>query len=366
MPYIRLDETSDIHFGGLRLVSAAVLLPQIQDRVLAGRVKDLLEMHREGSRTAGKGRPLTGIGVIVIGAPDFRFFNNRDLQRIRDFRTVLFLCCLASNNRQRGPNAGHDTYTSENFDTIYQGFVLDQDWIAETTGVLVRVTNMGFRISETQYPKPTHVIRPLSFRMDGRLLFLLNWLRRYNTKSYARILRAASVFLESFYNAENVDIRARILLQASSFEILLDLPEGKARQAFKTWCELLTNTTDERRFRYQFESRKKVLRNGSASVKGIWADRFFTLRNHIIHGDALRPSEYRFRRAQRHLLIAPMFFIIAVERLIDVARLQRGLSQECDDKLIWTVIEKGDEFDPRRIGFMVSDDAMRRFLRQSA
>jgi hypothetical protein len=53
----------------------------------------------------------------------------------------------------------------------------------------------------------------------------------------------------------------------------------------------------------------------------IWADRFYSLRNHIIHGATPPDAEFEFgfrsRSKQRHIDIALLFFILLVQRRIE-------------------------------------------------
>jgi uncharacterized protein YraI len=174
----------------------------------------------------------------------------------------------------------------------------------------------------------------------------LNWLRQRQVAFYNRVLRATAVFIESYYNAENVDIRARILLHASAFEILLDLPEQGQRKVFKERVEHLTRIDAEKRIRYSFEmydkTQNKMVRHPETrTIKAMWAaDRFYTLRNHIIHGNKVRASEYRFRGKQHHLAIAPRFFVQCIKQLIDELLSTKGRDQVFTDRLHWTVTRR--------------------------
>ena len=77
--------------------------------------------------------------------------------------------------------------------------------------------------------------------------------QRVDSKLYRLIMRATAVFLESYYNTPSVDVRARVLLQAASFEILFDLPDQAQRKAFKDAIEAWTGNSGDRHFRYKYE-----------------------------------------------------------------------------------------------------------------
>jgi len=46
----------------------------------------------------------------------------------------------------------------------------------------------------------------------------------------------------------------------------------------------------------------------------------------------------------------------AVRRLVDSANAAAGKSRQFFERLDWTVIEKGDKYEPRRMGFHISTD----------
>jgi hypothetical protein len=55
-------------------------------------------------------------------------------------------------------------------------------------------------------------------------------------------------------------------------------------------------------------------------------------------------------------MIAPLMFAFAVKRLVDSVKAAAGKSRQFFERLDWTVIEKGDKYEPRRIGFHISTD----------
>ncbi len=48
----------------------------------------------------------------------------------------------------------------------------------------------------------------------------------------------------------------------------------------------------------------------------MWADKFYTLRNHIIHGKEIEPKDFCFGQ-HRHHDLAVWFFILSVKKLLD-------------------------------------------------
>lgn len=354
-PYIGLRGVQEIRFGRMSVWNSSLLPIRVADPALRERIEALLHMNRTTAHASRDSRPLEDIGIVTIGSRSFERLNETEGRQLRELRYALFLCGLTHNARMSGPNAGHSSYTSENFDLVRQTFDMSGEFFAENTGVIVHFRIMGYKVSETRFPKPSYVPQPSRFHSDERLLKQLAWLRRRDRALYRRVMRAAAVFLESYYNTAAVDIGARILLQASAFEILLDLPEGSPRKTFKDRVEELANNLGERRYRYKFDT-PGGLKPDARSLKGIWADRFYTLRNHIIHGEQVRHPEYLFRGAQHHLLIAPIFFVLLTQRLIDRVRQAMGSPPVFFDRVDWVRLQEADDFESERSGFKLRID----------
>lgn len=138
-----------------------------------------------------------------------------------------------------------------------------------------------------------------------------------------------------------------------AFEVLLDLPESQQRLAFKDAVEKLCNNRGERRFSYKYEVRRQRHRE-ARSLKGIWADRFYALRNHIIHGRDVRQAEYLYR-GQHHLMISPMFFVLSLKHLACDAIEGIEGAPYFRDRIVWMQSSADDDDDATR-GFQLDVD----------
>jgi hypothetical protein len=351
LPYLGLDNRTVIRYGRVTIWCAALLDEYTSSTALRERVRLLLAAYRDGSTRDGKPEPLTGIGIVSVGEPDFAPLSASEFTQLHEARYALFLATLASNVRWYGSNAGHYIHTAENFGIVSQNFQLTGEFISETSGVIVQRTNMGLKLSEVQFTRPSYVPQPMRLDYDKDLFHALARLRRRDPKQYRRILDAAALFIESYYNTPSVDVRARVLLQVAAFEVLFALPERNQRQAFKDKIEELCGNRGERKYRYKYQVRSRRVPE-SRTLKGIWADRFYTLRNHIIHGERVRQSAYLFRGQQHHLIAAPIFFVLAIKRML-VQRL--GGPVALFDRIDWQLIDEADDGSPR-FGFMINPD----------
>jgi hypothetical protein len=354
-----MSGVTELRVGRARLLNLDINEHLILDADVRKRVRALAGMYRERGRDSSKGSAISDIGIVSIGENDFRPFIDREFQEVQELRHVLFLCCLSSNARL-GHNGTHMMVTAENFDVIRQNFVLDSDYMSEQTGTLIQMHLMGYRIRETRFTRPSYVNRPTRFKYDEKLCTELKLLRSNNRRLYRRITRAAAVFLESYYNSPRVDIRARVLLQVAAFEILLDLPEQQPRKAFKESIESLLKDDADRKYRYKFQAGNRTLAE-TRTLAAIWADRFYTLRNHIAHGETIPRREYVFRREQHHLIIAPLMFVACLKRQLEMELATVAKHQPFYEKVSWQQIRGGDQYEKRLYGFRIVDDFARKF-----
>src|SRR5215469_1285926 len=283
----------------------------IPDETLRNKVKALLSINRYGNSA------IEDMGIVSIGDTDFRQATAADVAIAREIRLILFLSWIAQNNvRLQGANAGLYIATSENFEHTYQNFQLESDIISESAGYIVTHQIWGYKISETSFNAPPYVPRPLSVSFDDELRASLMRLEATDRALYDRILRATDLLFESYYNNPNVSLNARILLQVGALEVLLDLPTAGQRSRLKEVIEAMTVLPTDPVVTYPIEIRPGVTQTETRSIKVKWADRFYTLRNHIIHGDEVPISEFLFEH-QRHTDIAPMFFVLLTKKLLN-------------------------------------------------
>ena len=316
-PYLNMGDTDEIDFGFLKIWNFSRLKNErIQDEHIRSHVTTMLEVHRSMNG------PMQDIGIVSFGdTGPFSLTQPDQLANIREAKLVLFLSFLARNNtRTPNPNRGHLMATSENFQEIYQNFIVGGDYIAELGGYVVPFSHMN-ELRKVYRLRPEHVPTPLRFEIDKELFGCLLELKNKRPRVYGRIINAIELFFESYHNSESVSRNARILLQMSAFEILLQLPGRRQRLRFKNKVESLLGLPGEKQYVYYYENGQGNRQKETRTRKGIWADRFYTLRNHIIHGSTPPDSDYvlsfRSGSSQRHTDIAFLFFVLLVKRLVE-------------------------------------------------
>jgi len=121
--------------------------------------------------------------------------------------------------------------------------------------------------------------------------------------------------MQGYHNSDDISNDVKILSIVRAFEILFDLPEREPRKYFKDKIEKYCQLVNERKYKYKFKVIKS-LKESQGSIHQIWADRFYILRNHIIHGNSIKSNEYVFRGVS-HINIAVQFYIVALKNLLN-------------------------------------------------
>ncbi len=245
MPWACMHPQDRVSWGTIVLAPWESVAKSASDQPVRSHVSSLMRMYRS-SASSEWGGVQRGIGILTVGDQAFVPLSARQSEAIEEFRTLLFLCALSSGIHHVGPNAGHALSTAENFSLVYQNFEVGRDSLSERTGAILTLTSIGYRIGSTKFVKPGNVPSPMRFEYDEALLTSLKRLNRGDARLLRRIIRAAAAFCESYHNTPALDVNARVLLQASAFEILLVLPEQAPRNEYKSRVEAFRARPAER------------------------------------------------------------------------------------------------------------------------
>jgi hypothetical protein len=327
LPYLNMGETAEIGFGSVKIWNFDKKKDEyITDPALKAKLEKIFYTH------VADGKPIAGIGIFSIGANDFREFDDAEKAQLRIARILLFICFVARCNlEKRGGNAGHSMATTENFDVIVQRFLMGDDHISESSGEIVHFNRFNFDISQVTFQRPGFVPTPWRIDLDMDLAKMLLELQASNPTEFEKIINAGEIFMQGYYNSHYISQNARVLLQMSAFEILLDLPEQGQRKAFKEVIKQRTVVAGEPTFSHQSERSGGRFETEMLTKKEIWADLFYTLRNHIIHGNTPPAADFAFENTQSHTDIAILFFILMLRKKMEDALPK----YPCYDEIKW-------------------------------
>jgi hypothetical protein len=289
------------------------------------------------------GRSINDMGIISVSNFDLREYTPEEKALCKETALLLFVGSLARGGViGRGANAGHYVSTTENFTVVEQNFVQEGDRIATQDGYVVNIRIGGYKISEVKFGRPDYTPAPLDSNGDGRIIDDLLKMRAKQKRIYRRLMRAIDMFKQAYYNDTKLSQQSRIMLITSAYEILFDLPESGQRARLKeNFRQLFVMPTDIKR-RYKSErgsGRPSVWEIDS--IKVMWADKFYTLRNKIIHGSPLKPADFVFCDKQRHFDIAVLFFVLGLKKIMG----NTSSVAETADQIVWEKHEDPDGSD---------------------
>jgi hypothetical protein len=350
LPYLSMHERKEIELKPLNVKVwnfKEMASTYVSDPVILASLTALMHTNVRNRQ------PIEDMGIISVGLNDFRLFNEDERAIANEARMILFLRSLAKTGvLKRGINVGHLMHTSENFQMVHQNFVPGSEWMGVQDGFIVPKTMGGLRISRQKFSEPLHALHP-PLNGDSKLVSGLLRARRLKPSLYKRIIRASQPVLDAYYNDINVSQSSRILTLATAYEILFELPESAQRQALKDVFKFWVNETNDPKLRY-----KSPRRPGSPgvweaeTVKVMWADRFYLLRNAIIHGSRIKPRDYYFRGKQRYIDIAIIFFVYAVKKMLEPLP---GSGSPYLDSIKWEKHKEFPDDDFEHEGFLYDD-----------
>ncbi|MEW6715315.1 MAG: hypothetical protein AB1306_09540 [Nitrospirota bacterium] len=312
LPYLFLGNNKSIDFAEMNVASFNFISSdRIHDEKLRKHVIKLLATHRRN------GTPINGIGIISFRKSElFRPLTEQERQKVDDFRKVLFLTSVAKSNINIGPNMGRFMVTSDNFAALYQNFAVGYNNTAWSSGKIIRMSDSGYKIGKIIFEMPRYIpITP--FQYDQGFLKTLSQLNRKKPRKFRLIMRATDSMMNGYSNSDDISFESRILEQARAFEILLELPDSGQRKVFKDKIEKYCEPKVERKIRFKYENRGKHIYEVPPRTRHVmWADRFYTLRNHIIHGNKITAKEFFFA-GQPHYHLALWFFLVTAKKIIN-------------------------------------------------
>lgn len=359
LPWLGLREHDRLRWRGIAVAPWEAFAAELKDEALKAHIAQIVAMYRS-SAALDWGGAQRGVGIVLLNAPDFQPLTVAQTRLVHELRVALFLAAMSEGTRSVfGDHSGHSAMTTENFELVFQNFEVGRDRLSLESGVLVRLTSMGYKLSRTRFARPAYVPSPAPFSIDDGLLTALETRLGRHPRLVRRILRSAAIFCESYYNTPALEMSARVMLQASAFEALLELPESDQRKEFKARISTLLPSPG-RRVSFLSKRRHGKWARESGSDLVFWADRFYSLRNGLAHGDRVRATEYVFRSAQHHLLIAPQIFLACIRALLLATRPRKPVRRALALKVAWKG-PKGKKGKKSKPGFVTDYDWAERF-----
>ena len=310
-PYLKYITPIDINYFGISLCDSSQLLA---DQRITDEDKNFINNLLNSNIVNDV--PIENIFVVTFSKkrPCLKPLDTSEYKLFDEFKKILFICSISSSNTKHQRHSIHLWATTENFIPVFQNFTSGKSTVSYSSGGIINIMDGGYELDEISFEKPRHVlINEISF--DDILFKKIKKVKKIDIKFFRSLMLAIESFMHGFYNSNDVSNESRILEQTRAFEILFNLPDIDQRKIFKEKIAMYCRLNSERLYKYKYEA-KKGKKDGIGSIHEIWADRFYTLRNHIIHGEKINNKELKFK-SQPHFYIALLFFIVAIKQLIN-------------------------------------------------
>lgn len=278
-------------------------------RVADAKIKTHLDKYFK-SYGDNEGKPVDTITVCSYEKDDFRILNDPEYLLLRNAVDILIFIAITpqvkravcSKNRSWGPP------TADIFELVTQNFHPGNDHIAIKAGSLL---NSGWKIGEITFSKPWATGGAI-WNLDEELINGFN--KCFSTEVpldvQERIFRSLEWFRMAHKEGGQVSELSKVVMMATTFEILLQFPRNEKRRYFVEYMEKHIASGD-------FLKDTRTTDRGKSfnlSLAGCWAWDFYELRSQIVHGDLIPLKKLIYRDWVTHLIVADLVFLECMKR----------------------------------------------------
>lgn len=247
-----------------------------------------------------RGNPVNTITICSHTSVDLRPLNEQEMLDIRNAVDALVFTSIApqvknavcANNRSWGPPS------ADIFQLVIQNFEPGHPSIAVRAGSRL---DAGWKIGEITFPEPW-AKGGFTIGRDDELLAALS--ECFNKEFRDRIFRSLEWFRMAHIEGGGYEVLTRVVMMATAFEILLNLPVDGKRKKFKKYMEKNVNHEG---MQLSVRSNNKG-RHFTGSLAEWWAWDFYELRNRIVHGDRVQGNDLSYSGWITHLIVADLLF----------------------------------------------------------
>jgi len=240
--------------------------------------------------------------ITICSINDDFVYRENDFQQIRNAINCLIFAAIMPQtlNGVRADNSSVGPPSSDVFELVHQGFMLDSDYISVRAGSRL---SGGLKIGEVLFSRPWATGGSF-IKIDEEILEGLN--NCFQTcmprDAKHRIFRSLEWF--RLAHTESLgDLLSRVVMMATAFEILLDMKSSMKARSFAEKVEETIATPS-----FAKEERKVGIEVQEHTVAYGWAFNFYKLRNGIVHGDTIVSDQLKYKEWITHLIVADIVF----------------------------------------------------------
>lgn len=262
-----------------------------------------------------QGRPVETILLCSYSDMDFHYLTEEESKELMNAVDILVFCIIApaikravcANNRSMGPPS------TEIFQVINQNFQLGINHITVQAGSSI---SGGWEIGEVTFPKPWATGGSFG-TPDKELIqgFCKVFDSSFSEDVRERVFRSLEWFRMSHVENPEVSMFSKIVMMATAFEILLQVPNTSNK---KKW---IAEKIEEQILDSDFIEETRTNNRGNDynySKAAWWSWDFYELRNSIVHGDYVNPELILCYTPDiewlTHLIVADLVFWECIKR----------------------------------------------------
>lgn len=264
------------------------------------------------------GAAVSDIALVFSGNDAVADISSQQRQLLRRAVDALAFASILAHLRVivRTQNTSFGVPNSERFQLITQNFAPGQYSVAVLSGGVTH----AWTLSAIHFCIPWCVGGSMD-QVDEDLLKALGLIlnRRRGAALRERLFRALEWFRLAHTGSDDTDSTSRLVMMATAFEVLLEPPNPFQKRS--AMGEALTVLTE--RPNLKTKTVKIAKKTYKFNAPAVWLDKFYQIRNSIVHGDRVRQQSLRYAVSGRpwltHLHVADLvMWEIVVWELVTV------------------------------------------------
>jgi len=308
MPWVGIE--NEFQIGPVKFMPLNKAFKRIKDSSIKEHLTKIFKSYVDH-----QGKPVEMILLCSYSDMDFHYLTEEEYRDLMNTVNVLVFCTITpaikkavcADNRSMGPPS------TEIFQLITQNFQLGINHIVFQAG---SSSSEYWEIGEVTFPKPWATGG--SFGSSDKELvqgFCKVFDAKFSGDVRERIFRSLEWFRMSHVENSEVSILSKIVMMATTFEILLQVPNiPNKKQWIREEIEKRISNSD-----FLMETRTDPKgKDYTYSKVAWWSWDFYEIRNSIVHGDYVKPECIQYCAPSikwlTHLIVADLVFWECVKR----------------------------------------------------
>jgi len=308
LPWVGIED--EFQVGPIKFTPLNKAFEKIEDSSIKEHLTKIFKSYVDH-----QGKPVESILLCIYSNIDFHYLTEEEYNILRNAVNVLVFCTITPATKRAVcvDNFSIGPPSTEIFQVITQNFQPGIDHITVQAGSSI---SGGWEIGEITFSKPWAIGG--SFGTPDKELvqgFCKVFDAKFSGDVCERFFRSLEWFRMSHVENSEVSILSKIVMMATAFEILLQVPNISNK---KQWIAeeiekrisnsdfLMETRTDPKGYDYTY------------SKVAWWSWDFYKIRNSIVHGDYVKPECIQYYapgiKWLTHLIVADLVFWECVKR----------------------------------------------------